>query len=79
MRLEDSPIVPNFDRELDKDHVQEIVKQFTIPIRIMTNNQSPSESNEIIVPLRNFRPREFATNLASPKNEDGNHALAGQV
>ena len=39
MRLEDSPIVPNFDRELDKDHVQEIVKQFTTPKGIMTNSQ----------------------------------------
>ena len=39
MRLEDSPIVPNFDSELDKDHVQEIVKQFTTPKGIMTNSQ----------------------------------------
>jgi ubiquinone/menaquinone biosynthesis C-methylase UbiE len=33
LRLEDSPIVPNFDRELDKNHVEEILKRFYHPER----------------------------------------------
>ncbi len=39
MRLEDSPIVPDFDREADKKHVQEILKRFTTPKGVMTNSQ----------------------------------------
>ena len=38
LRLEDSPIVPDFDRELDKHHIQELVKQFTTPKGIRTNS-----------------------------------------
>jgi ubiquinone/menaquinone biosynthesis C-methylase UbiE len=39
LRLEDSPIVPNFDRKLDKNHVEEIVKRFTTPKGVRTNTQ----------------------------------------
>jgi ubiquinone/menaquinone biosynthesis C-methylase UbiE len=39
IRLEDSPIVPDFDKDLDKQYVQEIVKLFTTPKGIRTNSQ----------------------------------------
>ncbi len=39
MRLEDSPIVPNFDRVLDKNHVKEIVERFSTPKGVRTNSQ----------------------------------------
>ena len=37
MRLENSPIIPDFDKELDERHVQEIVKRFTTSKGIKTN------------------------------------------
>ena len=37
MRLENSPIIPNFDEEFDARHVQEIVKRFTASKGIKTN------------------------------------------
>ena len=37
MRLENSPIIPNFDKEFDAQHVQEIVKRFTTSKGIRTN------------------------------------------
>lgn len=37
MRLENSPIIPNFDKKLDDYHVQEIARQFTTPKGIRTN------------------------------------------
>ncbi|TMI26613.1 hypothetical protein E6H24_02445 [Candidatus Bathyarchaeota archaeon] len=37
MRLENSPIIPNFDKEFDARHVQEIVKRFTASKGIKTN------------------------------------------
>lgn len=38
MRLENSPIIPGFDREVDARHIQEIVKRFTTPKGIITNS-----------------------------------------
>lgn len=38
MRLEDSPIVPDFDRERDKLQVHELVKRFASPKGIRTNS-----------------------------------------
>ncbi|TMI37912.1 hypothetical protein E6H26_02025 [Candidatus Bathyarchaeota archaeon] len=37
MRLENSPIIPDFDKELDEGHVQEIANLFTTPKGIKTN------------------------------------------
>lgn len=39
LRLEDSPIVPDFDREADKKLVDELVKRFSTPKGILTNSQ----------------------------------------
>lgn len=37
MRIENSPIIPDFDRKLDEHHVQEVAKLFMTPKGIMTN------------------------------------------